>query len=128
VPKKPINTPSSSPDQNCTSEPPSIGGELGGPKITKYNGRGFGCHFFEGGSSRRLVNASHISFYINPSQFQVKLDLGLHDCVWRERERMVFAIQSNKVIIPTFRLLGSLCSFHYIHVSSIINFIIYASK
>ena len=119
MPKKPINTPSSSPDQNYTSEPPSIGGDLGGPKITKYNGRGFGCHFFEGGSSRRLVNAS---------QFEVKLDLGLHDCVWRERERMVFAIQSNKVIIPTFRLLGSLCSFHYIHVSSIINFIIYASK
>jgi len=40
---------------------PSIGGELGGPKSTKYQRGGFGLHFFEQGRSR-LVNASHISF------------------------------------------------------------------
>jgi hypothetical protein len=33
-----INVASSSPDQHCLAEPPSIGGELGGPKIAKYKG------------------------------------------------------------------------------------------
>jgi hypothetical protein len=33
-----INAASSSPDQHCLTEPPSIGGELRGPKITKYKG------------------------------------------------------------------------------------------
>ena len=80
MPKKPINTPSSSPDQNCTSEPPSIGGELRGPKIEKYKGGGFALHFFEGGALRRLVNASHSSFCISASHFELKLDLT------RERE------------------------------------------
>jgi hypothetical protein len=34
-----INTPSSSLNQHCSAEPPSIGGELGGPKIAKYKGQ-----------------------------------------------------------------------------------------
>ena len=33
-----INVASSSPDRHCSAEPPSIGGELGGPKIEKYKG------------------------------------------------------------------------------------------
>jgi hypothetical protein len=45
-------------------------------------------HFFEGGPSRRLVNASHSSFCISAPQFELKLDIEFHECVyiWRESE------------------------------------------
>jgi hypothetical protein len=42
--------------------------------------------FFEGGPSRRLVNASHSSFCISAPQFELKLDIEFHGCVYRERE------------------------------------------
>ena len=83
-----INTPSS-PDQHYSAEPPSIGGELGGPKIAKYKGGGFALHFFGGGGLRRLINASHSSFCISASHFELKLDLArervFYACVLRER-------------------------------------------
>ena len=75
-----INAASSSPDQHYSAEPPSIGGELGGLKIGKYKGGGFALHFFRGGGLRRLVNASHSSFCISASHFELKLGLA------RERE------------------------------------------
>jgi len=40
-----INTPSSSPDQNSISHPPSIGGDFGVPDFSKYKGGGFDLHF-----------------------------------------------------------------------------------
>jgi hypothetical protein len=70
-----INAASSSPDQHCLTEPPSIGGELRGPKIVKYKGGGFAFDFFRGGGLRKLVNASHRSFCISASQFELNLDL-----------------------------------------------------
>ena len=70
-----INDASSSPNQHCLAKPPSIGGKLGGPKIAKYKGGGFALHFFGGGGLRRLVNASHSSFCISASHFELKLDL-----------------------------------------------------
>jgi hypothetical protein len=66
-----INAAFSSLDQHCSAEPPSISGELGGSKIAKYKGGGFALHFFGGGGLRRLVNASHSSFCISASQFEL---------------------------------------------------------
>jgi hypothetical protein len=37
------------PEQNCSSQPPSIGGHFGGPDLSKYKGRGFDLDFLEGG-------------------------------------------------------------------------------
>ena len=79
-----INDASSSPEQHCSTEPPSIVGELGSPKIAKYKGGGFALHFFRGGGLRRLVNASHSSFCISASHSELKLDLA------REREFHAF--------------------------------------
>jgi hypothetical protein len=88
-----INAASSSPDQHSSTEPPSIGGTLGGPKIAKYKEGGFAHDFFRGGGLRRLVNASHSSLCISASQFELKLDLAAEkervSCLCFERERMV---------------------------------------
>jgi hypothetical protein len=38
-----------SPEQTVPSQPPSIGGQFGGPGLLKYKGRGFDLDFLEGG-------------------------------------------------------------------------------
>ena len=84
-----INDASSSPNQHCLAKPPSIGGELGGPKIAKYKGR-FCCSFLRRRWLKKVVNASHSSFCISASHSKLKLDLArereFHACVLRERE------------------------------------------
>ena len=52
------------------------------PKLQNTRGKVLFIYFFEGGRSKRLVNAvSRVSFCMNPSQFEAKLDLGFHGCV-----------------------------------------------
>ena len=48
---------------------------------SQNTGGGFDLHFFRGGGLRRLINASHSSFCISASHFELKLDLA------RERDR-----------------------------------------
>jgi hypothetical protein len=65
-------------------EPPVISfssdGFLCQPQNTRGGGGGFALYFFGGGALRRLLNASHSSFCISASHFELKLDLA------RERE------------------------------------------
>jgi hypothetical protein len=44
-----VYIPSFLPEQNCSSQPPSIGGYFRGSNLSKYKGRGFDLDFLEGG-------------------------------------------------------------------------------
>jgi hypothetical protein len=83
-----INTPSFSLDQHCSASHILLVGTWRS-KNHKIQGRGFALHFFGGGGLRRLVNASHSSFCISASLFELKLNLASErvSCLCFERER-----------------------------------------
>ena len=65
--------------------------------------RGFALHFFGGGGLRRLINASHSSFCISASHFELKLDLARErvSCLCFEREsgsRFLFRISIHGIL------------------------------